>query len=98
MLRIHTTDEDEGITFSLEGRLAGPWVAELERCWQTELSSRPAAGVTVKLAGVTFVDDRGKDLLCRMRRRGASLRPTGCLMKAIVEIIEADLCTPKGEL
>jgi len=83
------------MTFSLEGRLAGLWVAELERCWQEAALSRPAAGLIVKLTAVTFVDDRGKDLLCRMRRQGAKLMPAGCLMKAIVERIEADVC--KGE-
>jgi hypothetical protein len=95
MLRIHIEDQSEPMTFILEGRLAGPWVAELEKCWHVAVSSRPTAGVVLKLAALTFVDDHGKDLLCRMHKQGVRLMPTGCLMKAIVEIIEADVC--KGE-
>jgi hypothetical protein len=95
MLRIQIDEQPEAISFNLEGSLAGPWVTELEKCWGAAVSASPAAAMIVKLTGVTFVDDRGKDLLCRMRREGARLMPTGCLMKAIVEIIEADVC--KGD-
>src|SRR5262249_24487523 len=97
MLRIHVSEQAEAINFSLEGSLAGPWVAELEKCWHTAQSGRPGAAMTVKLTGLTFVDDRGEELLCRMRRHGATLMPTGCLMKSIVERIEADICKPEGE-
>jgi hypothetical protein len=98
MLRIQINEQPEVMSFSLEGSLAGPWVAELEKCWQAARLSQPAAAVVVKLGAVTFVDEQGKDLLCRMRRQGARIVPTGCLMKAIVEIIEADICKQRGEV
>jgi len=97
MLRIQISEQAEAISFSLEGSLAGPWVAEMEKCWNEVTDTRPATTITVKLAGVTFVDDRGTELLCRMRRHGARLLPAGCLMKSIVERIEADVCKPQGE-
>ena len=97
MLRIHISEQAETIGFSLEGSLAGPWVAELEKCWNDATSGKSATAVTVKLAGVTYVDDRGTELLCRMRRNGARLMPAGCLTKSIVERIEADVCKPQGE-
>ena len=97
MLRIHISEQAEAVNFSLEGSLTGPWVTELEKCWNEATSVRPAKAIAVKLAGVTYVDDKGKDLLCRMRRRGARLLPAGCLMKAIVATIEADVCKPEGE-
>ena len=34
MLRITIHDDPGSLTFQLEGKLAGPWVAELEDCWQ----------------------------------------------------------------
>ena len=97
MLRIQISEQADAINFSLEGSLAGPWVAELEKCWNEATQSPPARSITVKLAGVSFVDDSGTELLCRMRRHGARLLPTGCLMKSIVERIEADVCKPQGE-
>src|SRR5262245_27406445 len=97
MLRIQISEEAGAINFSLEGSLAGLWVDELDKCWREAASRRPTTAISVRLAGVTFVDDRGRELLCRMRRDGARLLPTGCLMKSIVEKIEADVCRPQGE-
>jgi hypothetical protein len=98
VLRIYLNEETEPTTLRLEGSLAGPWVAELEKCWRTASARRPNAAIIVELKGVTFVDDRGRDLLFQMRRKGNSLVPTGCLMKAIVEKIDADIRRQEGEV
>jgi hypothetical protein len=98
MLRIHVSKEKEAMTLRLEGSLGGAWVAELEKCWQAMTASPPRAAIVVKLAGLTFVDDRGKELLFRMRQEGARLVPSGCLMRAIVETIESKICRQKGEV
>ncbi len=66
----------ESVSFMLEGRLAGPWVAELETCWRV-----------VDLTGVTFVDAKGKALLTQMWQQGAQLHAVGCLTRCIVEEI-----------
>ena len=34
MLRITVHDAPGTLTFRLKGRLAGPWVRELEECWR----------------------------------------------------------------
>ena len=85
MLKITTRTDPTGTNFELEGRLAGPWVQELEGCW------REAAGTTrsvrVLLCGVTFIDDKGRGLLVEMHREGAELVAEGCMNKAIVEDI-----------
>jgi len=70
----------------LEGRLAGPWVQELERCW-TDLSSEQRREAVVDLAGVTYVGDDGKVLLRNLWRQGATLHACDCLMRSIVEEI-----------
>jgi len=97
MLRIQRDDGPEAPVLSLEGSLSGPWVAVLEKCWLAAAEDRPSSTITIKLGGVTFVDDRGKELLCRMRRNGTRLLAVGCLMKSIVQAIEADICKPEGE-
>jgi hypothetical protein len=86
MLRITIHDDQEaGVTFRLEGRLAGPWVRELAACWLTSMAQHPAGtAVRVDLAAVTFIDDAGKEILKAMSGRGAELVAVGCLMKAVV--------------
>jgi hypothetical protein len=39
------------------------------------------------LCAVTFIDDKGRDLLIEMNRHGAELVAEGCMNKAIVEEI-----------
>jgi hypothetical protein len=84
MLKVTTTTDGVKTTLQLEGRLAGPWVGELERCWR-EIAADQA--VTVSLQAVTFIDDNGKVLLTAMYRSGAELLGKGCMTKAIVEQI-----------
>jgi hypothetical protein len=82
MLKITTKTEAAGMTLELEGKLMGPWVEEVERCWR-ELHS--GQRVTVCLAGVTYIDDLGKSLLRRLHQAGAELKASGCMTRCIVE-------------
>ena len=84
MLRITTKTEALKTTFELEGKLAGAWVDELERCWR-EID--PGHTVNVSLEAVTFIDDDGKKLLARLHQSGAELSASGCMNKCIVEEI-----------
>ncbi len=83
-ITIHTTDS--GTRIGLEGRLAGPWLTELNRCWQ-DLKARRSPPFVVDLTGVTFIDGQGKALLAGMWRERAELHATGCCTKSIVEEI-----------
>ena len=72
-------------TFGLEGKLAGPWVRELERCWRSATSMQQVHPMCIDLSSVTFIDEDGKVLLGQMYREGAKLVALGCLNKCIVE-------------
>ncbi len=86
MLKITTQTYPTSTVFELQGRLVGPWVTELESCWRKAAASsdRP---VRILLCAVTFIDDKGRDLLVEMYRHGAELVAEGCMNKAIVERI-----------
>ena len=85
MLKITTQASPAETVFDLEGKLVSPWTEELENCWRKARSSdRP---VRVMLCAVTFIDDKGRDLLVEMYRQGAKLVAEGCMNKAIVEEI-----------
>ena len=86
MLKINTQHDGATIIFDLEGKLAGPWVNELEQCWQQAvIDGRP---VRVVLKIVTFIDAAGRRLLADMHRQGAELVAQGCMTKAIVDEIQ----------
>jgi len=87
MLRISVTTRSGGATVKLEGRLAGPWVDELARCWTSVTAVRDAQSVRVELEAVTFIDSAGKALLRTMHEQGAALLASGCMTRAILEEI-----------
>ncbi len=84
MLRITVHDNPQALTFQLEGRLAGPWLRELEACWQSTLAHQRKPILRVDLTGVTFIDDAGKACLAAMHCQGAELVAADCLTKEIV--------------
>src|SRR5206468_7169558 len=86
MLRITVTTRHDQTTLALEGRLTGPWVDELARCWEG-LPARDLRATDVQLDGVTFIDPAGKALLRRMHDQGATLSSCGCMTRAILEEI-----------
>jgi hypothetical protein len=84
MLKITTKIEALKAVFELEGRLAGAWVDELERCWR---EVPPGYALNVSLKAVTFIDDKGKTLLARLHEGGAELQASGCMTTCIVQQI-----------
>jgi anti-anti-sigma regulatory factor len=84
MLRISVTDLQENIALDLEGRLAGAWTSELERCWRDQQARSAGKTIVVRLCAVTFIDDAGKELLRRMFEQDAKLEGSGCLVRAIL--------------
>jgi len=86
MFRVSVTEKEGAIQLDVEGRLAGPWVAELKDCWQRE-RAKGGKPVSVSLCAVTFIDDAGKELLKSMSESGTELEGRGCLVRAILQRI-----------
>ncbi len=76
MLRITTHDQAETTSFEIEGKLVGPWVKELEKCWEGALAADPSRPMLVKLASVTFIDSEGRALLSQDAARGCQAAVT----------------------
>ena len=76
----------DSMTLILEGRLAGPWVEELNSYWH-QMSVNQQSCTVIDLTDVTFIDANGKALLTGLWQRGAELRAAGCLTRCIVDEI-----------
>ncbi len=71
MLRITQAASDSGTRLILEGKIVGPWVAELRTAFQNiSEAGRPPE---LDLAGVSYVDDAGERLLRELIAEGAQL-------------------------
>jgi outer membrane protein TolC/ABC-type transporter Mla MlaB component len=82
MLKITVQRDQTSSTLLLEGKLAGPWVNEVQNSWQAERAN--AQKVCLDLNGVTFIDAEGKALLTKLHQEGATLISKGCLIRAII--------------
>ena len=84
MLRITVHDGPESVTFQLEGRLAGPWVPELEACWRGTLARLHKPALRVDLTGVTDIHAAGRACLAALHRQGAEFVAADCLTISVV--------------
>jgi len=89
MLRIIVERNSNSATMKLAGRLAGPWLAELDRTWADVHGSDTGDGVLLDLCDVTFVTPEGRERLEWMYRQGARFKTSGCFGKNLVEQIKA---------
>lgn len=80
MLRITRTSRPPAERLLLlEGRLIGPWVAELRRTF-LEFEGT----TTVDLTGVSFADEEGVDALRQLRASGAALTGVSQFLAALM--------------
>jgi ABC-type transporter Mla MlaB component len=89
MIRITAHHEANTTRLSLEGKLAGDAVGELERCWRVAATTKTS--VSIDLTAVSFIDNRGKQLLVEMFEGGARLISKGLLARCIIEEIKEEL-------
>jgi len=74
MLKISRTQPGRHrVVLRLEGRVVGPWVAELSRTCESVLAEGPRLQLRLRLADVEFMDTEGVALLASLRERGVSL-------------------------
>lgn len=88
MLRITIRTDSVATHYIIEGKLAGPAVVELERCWQAAVCNESHSPILVDLTSATCIDARGKQLLAQMHQNGARLKGTGLMTEFIIEEIE----------
>ena len=86
MLRITITESELEQRWILQGRLTGPWVAELEGNWNMR-RAHDGRKCIVDLRDVTLIDACGEELLEAMSRAGAELTGSGVYVQYLAEEI-----------
>jgi hypothetical protein len=62
-LKITIQDQGETIEIKLEGRVVGPWVAELRRVWAETAPQLGMKSLSIDIQQVTYADAGGKEAL-----------------------------------
>lgn len=85
MLKIINSSTATEQRWTLCGKLAGPWVAELRSNWERTRQESEGRRRVVDLRDVTFIDETGEGLLDHMRREGAEFVASGVDTKDVLE-------------
>jgi ABC-type transporter Mla MlaB component len=85
MLKITIQNSSSTVILKLEGSIKGAWVDELRKAWLTSANIAAGQPVTVDLAGVTFADAAGQDLLLRMWKEGVALSGGSGFLRQLLE-------------
>jgi hypothetical protein len=85
VLKISIEETPGSLRLTLEGRLVGPWVAEVQRVCVERNAPNEKFPLTVDLCGLTSMDAAGQLLLQNLFRRGATLRCSDVLNQYLVE-------------
>ena len=62
-LRITLHERERSIEVTLEGRLAGPWVAELSKAWRETAPRLGSRMICLNLRDLTYSNEDGKQVL-----------------------------------
>lgn len=89
MLKITVENHEKPMTIYLAGKLAGPWVDELQRVWKSLRGQRPSENIRVDLSQVLFVDSEGKQLLASMLDEGTRFENPQLLTRYIVDELQS---------
>ena len=85
MLKIDTIESASEIVLSLHGRLAGPWLDELESHWRRTHAAAGERRVIVDLSGLTGMDGAARYLLQLMRMRNVCLVGAPIAIRALLD-------------
>jgi hypothetical protein len=94
-LRITVHERDSSIEVTLEGRLAGPWVAELSKAWRETVPRLGSRTISLNIRDLTYSNEDGKQVLREIvAQTGAEILTSNPLTKYLAE----EISNPKKKL
>ena len=84
MLRITTQETQGTVRLLLEGKLSGPWVAELEQAFIGGKTASVGRSIVMDLSGLTGADAAGRQLLALIQSERATLQNPSPLSRALL--------------
>jgi hypothetical protein len=95
MLKISVVETHGQRRLVLEGKLAGPWTAEVEKAWKDAGNQLQGRKLIVDLCDVTLIGADGKDMLVKLMEEGAKFSCGDVLTKHVLkQLSERDGCKP----
>jgi hypothetical protein len=87
MLKISIVDGTNQRRLVVEGKLIGPWAAELRSACEVARADRPAAGLLIDMKNVTAISQEGENVLLELMKAGVKFRCRGVFTKQVLKQI-----------
>jgi ABC-type transporter Mla MlaB component len=98
VLRISMTQETARATLKVEGKVVGPWAAELDKTWRGLWAQTKQPTMQLDLRGVTFVDANGARILHEIvRMTGAEVFADSPLTQYFAKQAKRDIALEPNE-
>ena len=91
MLKITISDLSDEQRWSLQGRVVGPWAAELKSCWREALHTGDTRRRIVELIDVTSIDRNGEAVLAEIMNRGVEFIASDVYIKHLLRNLRRKL-------
>jgi hypothetical protein len=85
VLKITITETPEETRWVLQGRLAEPWVTEVQASWNEVRRTHEGCHCVVDLTDITCIGKGGEELLRSMFNEGAQFIASGFYIKNVLE-------------
>jgi anti-anti-sigma regulatory factor len=85
MFKISIVEDGRQRRLLLEGRLVGPWTAEVESAWKTAAENLQGRKLVVDLTNVTHIGADGEGTLFKLMRDGAKFSCRGVLTRHVLK-------------
>jgi hypothetical protein len=85
MLKISILETPSQRRLLIEGKLVGPWAAELARVWRQAPADLNGRALIIDVKGLTTITEDGENVLLDLMKEGASFRSSGVFTKQILK-------------
>jgi hypothetical protein len=85
MLKISILDTPSHRRLVVEGKLVGPWAAELRRVWREATEDLNGLELVIDLKGLTAITEDGEVVLLELMNAGARFRSSGVFTKQVLK-------------
>jgi hypothetical protein len=85
MLKISILDTGSHRRLVVEGKLIGPWVAELRNAWRKAIADLNGRELVIDVKCLTAITEDGENVLLELMREGASFRSSGVFTKQVLK-------------
>ena len=85
MLKISILDTPSQCRLMIEGKLIGPWAAELARVWRQATADPNGRALIIDVKGLTAISEDGENVVLDLMKEGASFRSSGVFTKQVLK-------------